>query len=83
MDFTKTIEKAVASRAEAERRIRDEAEILHTDLDLTRRAYLVLKGMPFDIALKLSAAEITAWTVAFGEAEGGRWDWRLGAWARV
>ncbi len=41
---------------------------------------LVMHGVPFDVAFALDPAEMLAWTVIIGEANGGRFDWDAMTW---
>ena len=37
-------------------------------------------GIPYDVAMKLSPTRRLAYTVAFGELEGGRFNWTALKW---
>ena len=45
--------------------------------------YLVSKGVPYDVAMRLSPARRLAFVVTFGELDGGAYDWKRGAWKDV
>lgn len=48
--------------------------------DLKLRLYLVKNGIPYSVAMQMGADDLCAYMIAFGELEGGTFDWRLGAW---
>ena len=41
---------------------------------------LVQNGVPYDVAMKMSATRRLAMIVAIGELKGGRWNWNTMAW---
>jgi hypothetical protein len=43
-------------------------------------AYLVKNGVPYEVAMHMSAARRLAWSVTFGELDGQRFDWDSMAW---
>lgn len=45
-------------------------------------AILIRNGVPFDVAHSLGSAERLAYIVAFGEAEGGEFDWSQMRWVK-
>jgi hypothetical protein len=41
----------------------------------------VLKnGVPYEVAVNLDDAELTAYCIAFGEMEGNEWSWDRMSW---
>jgi hypothetical protein len=38
--------------------------------------------VPFDVAFSLQPHEVTAWTIIFGEMDGGVWDFDAMAWKK-
>lgn len=42
--------------------------------------YLVKNGVPFDVAFSLPQHEVVAWTIIFGELDGGKWSWSSMSW---
>ncbi|MDA8230743.1 MAG: hypothetical protein M0006_05340 [Magnetospirillum sp.] len=50
------------------------------DAGLTGALYLVKNGVPFDVALSLSPADVLAFSIIFGQMDGGEWDWGRMTW---
>ncbi len=44
--------------------------------------YLVKNGIPFDVAASLDDEERLAWSVIFGEFEGGHFEWETLSWKK-
>jgi hypothetical protein len=42
--------------------------------------YLVSKGVPYDLALRMSPARRLAYVVTLGTLDGGVWDWATQTW---
>jgi hypothetical protein len=42
---------------------------------------LVKHGVPWDVAWKMSPTRRLAYVVAFGEIDGGRFDWSTKTWS--
>ncbi|MDA8112643.1 MAG: hypothetical protein M0T83_09335 [Nitrospiraceae bacterium] len=38
-------------------------------------AYLVKNGVPFDVACSMEDEDLVAWEIAFGELDGGTFNW--------
>jgi hypothetical protein len=48
---------------------------------LTDCLYLVMHGVPFDVAFSLDDDDRTAWVIAIGELDGKRYDWTTRQWS--
>lgn len=44
--------------------------------------YLVKNGVPWDVAISLPADERAAFTIVFGQFEGGKFNWAAGEWEK-
>jgi hypothetical protein len=48
--------------------------------DLQSRRFLVLCGVPYDVAYSLTDDEVDAECIAFGILKGGKFNWSTMAW---
>ncbi len=46
------------------------------------RLWLVKNGVPYDVALSLSRADVAAYGIIFGEFEGNSFDFTTMSWAK-
>ena len=53
---------------------------LAQDAELRARLYLANKLHDFDLAFSISDEQVKAWTVIYGEIDGGRFDWGRNEW---
>lgn len=61
-------------------RPKSRAQILSEDPELCDGLFLVMNGIPFDVAFSLDEEERLAWVVIIGEFKGGRYDWYTNSW---
>lgn len=58
------------------------AEAMTRDAALTDCLFLVMNGIPFDVAFSLEADERFAWVVIIGQLKGLTFNWNTHSWER-
>jgi hypothetical protein len=48
--------------------------------DIRGPLVLIKNNVPFDVAFSLDPEEVLAWSIIFGEMEGGVWNWAKMGW---